>query len=828
MTNLGFLTNHSATDAIFSLSGFATTQYWGTVGGGGSLPVVESLTNFSFSGLAGSALFVSKGLLIDGLGLLTRPVVLAGFLNGAALFAERNLFDSVVGSGSTILIVLSLCTICPQGLHKPSAALASSCFVIDATLQLPQLLFPYSQSLILYPMPQTGVFTMAQLLGSADVFFTILEMNNAKRCVGMLFSARSVKLTTAISFRYISMRLQAQDPTYASGAVFVYGAACICFGFAISPQSAWDTMIWLLQQATTYAASFFSAVYSFITQAYLLIQQLWPRIKAFIWSLIRHPFIATLHRIVVEPVWRITTPWLLPFSTATVVVSCGAGAMAAFNAQELLLATALTCAASAAIASTAVLLLDAVAVIFGGCFADPLQSTFLTLLLSVIARAISFPWILFDSLSRAVNSLVQSCFSLFFVRAIRFAVKVPLVSIPCVLGLNYMLYSSSLPLKPALDVMLVPSNALCQWGRHGIARLIDAPFLADAPNATISRITDFSFTITIICAFQVAAFRVASRLLYRLQISPAALNREEAVLSGEELNDIAATFTDPRQCGFCCFGPVDHYRCSDLRSNHQEGGSSNACPQCGWFSSRLSDWPPWDSLMRSAGHSVLTKLTWNELIIAVRASSKGLVIPYALLHLGKTVLGLPPSLAAFLAFSYLLPWGYENASTLNELSRSTWRRLEEEDYFRRRQQEASRQRRTAAPVAIAAVTDATSCGADRSEPIDRANVEPSDALAAILQNIPDRVFLAPGEVCPVCLDEFDSAASDCAASLRGADAAGALQGLTPPVVALRCGHPLHVACAEAAVSNAGNRHMRCPLCREPATLMGATSARLFT
>ena len=41
-----------------------------------------------------------------------------------------------------------------------------------------------------------------------------------------------------------------------------------------------------------------------------------------------------------------------------------------------------------------------------------------------------------------------------------------------------------------------------------------------------------------------------------------------------------------------------------------------------------------------------------------------------------------------------------------------------------------------------------------------------------------------------------------------------LRALEPPVVALRCGHPLHVDCAEAAVRAGGARHVRCPLCRE--------------
>ena len=58
-------------------------------------------------------------------------------------------------------------------------------------------------------------------------------------------------------------------------------------------------------------------------------------------------------------------------------------------------------------------------------------------------------------------------------------------------------------------------------------------------------------------------------------------------------------------------------------------------------------------------------------------------------------------------------------------------------------------------------------------------------------------------------------------------AARALQALDPPVVALRCGHLLHIACAEEVVRGAEGRHIRCPLCREPVSTTGAACARLF-
>lgn len=53
-----------------------------------------------------------------------------------------------------------------------------------------------------------------------------------------------------------------------------------------------------------------------------------------------------------------------------------------------------------------------------------------------------------------------------------------------------------------------------------------------------------------------------------------------------------------RQCRQCGFGPIDHMACADLQAHHgQQFGNArinNACPQCGWFSRNIRDWPAWD------------------------------------------------------------------------------------------------------------------------------------------------------------------------------------------------------------------------------------------
>jgi hypothetical protein len=61
-----------------------------------------------------------------------------------------------------------------------------------------------------------------------------------------------------------------------------------------------------------------------------------------------------------------------------------------------------------------------------------------------------------------------------------------------------------------------------------------------------------------------------------------------------------------RMCGSCSFGPVEHGGCGDLGAHHGEthGGRarvSNACPNCGWFTTQIRDWPMWDGKLDRRG-----------------------------------------------------------------------------------------------------------------------------------------------------------------------------------------------------------------------------------
>ena len=251
---------------------------------------------------------------------------------------------------------------------------------------------------------------------------------------------------------------------------------------------------------------------------------------------------------------------------------------------------------------------------------------------------------------------------------------------------------------------------------------------------------------------------------------------------------------------------------------HSFGGAavSNACPRCRWLVRSLDAWPAWDG--SPVGAAVFRHRVWGEVVVAVRAASKALVLPFAALHLGGAV-GLPPSLSAFLAFSYLGPWAWENRAMFQAAYRS-------EIFARNRRRQHRRAQLRPGPQAQPRA-DAVDCGAAARAPAPEW-IPSSEALANLLAATPVRVSLVSGDVCSVCIEPFPEEAAAAAAALPGAEAAQALRALSPPVVALRCGHALHVKCAEAAVAAVQDRHVRCPLCREPVSLAGAVSSRMFS
>ena len=59
------------------------------------------------------------------------------------------------------------------------------------------------------------------------------------------------------------------------------------------------------------------------------------------------------------------------------------------------------------------------------------------------------------------------------------------------------------------------------------------------------------------------------------------------------------------------------------------------------------------------GRALYRQRAWCEIVVCVRATSKALVVPYAVLLLGNWMGSA--TFAALMVLSYLVPWAYENA-----------------------------------------------------------------------------------------------------------------------------------------------------------------------
>ena len=62
-------------------------------------------------------------------------------------------------------------------------------------------------------------------------------------------------------------------------------------------------------------------------------------------------------------------------------------------------------------------------------------------------------------------------------------------------------------------------------------------------------------------------------------------------------------FPNAYMCPRCQHGPIDHMACAQLSTHHGQKMSgtkarvNNACPNCGWFSKKIEDWPRWGGVL---------------------------------------------------------------------------------------------------------------------------------------------------------------------------------------------------------------------------------------
>ena len=548
---------------------------------------------------------------------------------------------------------------------------------------------------------------------------------------------------------------------------------------------------------------------------------LWPRVQSTLWrfwSSLHHPVILFLHRIAIKPIWKHFSPFVLPLTTGAYLVVdyssiCETLAEGVDGHTMVLLAGQAVCLVAAA-CSTSILLGHGVSRAFIGQI-DPLRHSLVCKTLSAFAWLIASlynitVW-LFQSpfICRILGFYVEKCLDACF----SFAKKDPILTITSVLALNggglYFIHSSDLGAY-SFECMYGVKNAT-------LAVLLGfAKNMVRLQTTPLDRALDSTIAIMVIAFSQMLVYAVVGSLLPRV---PKSGPQSSSEMTRVELNSIAEGMEDPRQCAMCFFGPVDYDGCDNLVSHHlQNTGAgiliSNACPACGWMAQRLSQWPFWESSTHTdASLAVIRMRVWGEIVLAVRAGAKALVIPFGILRVGGEC-EIWSSLVACVALTYLLPWLFENWNMKNTIHRT-----EAYNYLRRR---SGRGGRPAPNVG----RDDADCGASNL-PAQLGTIAPSDALAFVLAAQPEKVFLRAGDPCCVCLEEFPIEAVQAVQGMTNEDAVAALRHLTPPMVALRCGHPLHVECAERSVHGADGRHVRCPLCREPVSLAGALSARCF-
>mmetsp|Transcript_32561 Transcript_32561/g.59513 ORF Transcript_32561/g.59513 Transcript_32561/m.59513 type:complete len:786 (+) Transcript_32561:78-2435(+) len=771
---------------------------------------------------------VGYSLVVDLLGMAPRPLVFLNAVNpeqfrSLAMFRDGGIFIgaigtlSIVATGASVGVILGGCG--GEGPLRGLSFISGLGYLADALSQLPRivLLEDGTKALLehevglaapVYPASRTGLITLLLQLPAAVSMVVQNPVYPPMPHYGLL--------GLGLSLRYMSVNLAAAG---GAGSRLLYAAAIPAFALSITPRQFYEVAGRAAQYVGKKAWSAFQVVYA-------AVQYAWPRVRDIIVSIAEHPACVTVYRRLVLPVWLRTTPWLLPAATAAISYSCARavriaaadGSLMTGDASKLLVGQVFV--GSAAAVSSAILLGHGLDVTFMQQRADPLKRRTLYNGLVMLSCTVSLPWRIAQAGALLFFEHVLRHVGMCIVNVLSAAVQAPILTIPAVIIGNIVL-------------MQTYAQGGFQWLRtleHHFGS-VGALLAAGIQQMQKGSMSDSTFAVVCMAISQIGAFATVRAVL--LQV-PQEDDLRGSTLAFAVMEEVASTLRDPRQCARCHFGPVDFSGCTNLRSHHGEvnaDGSrvNNACPRCQWFSASREDWPRWDAHLHTRrGRAILRQRAWADIAMILRAASKALVVPFSLLRLSSAC-GMAPSVSAFFALSYLLPWAVQNwklamvVFTEQELA-STMKRLYEE---RGEEQEQG-------PVVNVEEDeeDDADCGARRNEVL-LPGVTMSEALVNMTTASPDRIFLREGEGCSVCLCDWPKAAVQIASDGGGEEASTALRALVPPIVALRCGHPLHLECAQAALEAAsraagGQHHVRCPLCREPVTLTGAAAARLFS
>jgi hypothetical protein len=704
-------------------------------------------------------------LVDDVVSLPMRPWVLFDHVFGApfawltTILDQSSLVAHVIASATIVLVLASFVALCepPEALCR----IAWTPFLPDACVQL----YGFAMHMVGFPDATSYSLSHTSLVPLLiQIPMTVALWTDTNKFPIGRYAELAIVFASYLTVTYVPRTC----PDVAWLVVpACYILMCLLIADLLLPRE-FATMVtrwleWLWTTVVVRVAALAHIVYTLLVRA-------WPHIASFAWRIFTSPPLAALHRWLLEPVWRVIVPFIMPSLLLGVAISMimETGALSFSHWSMYALAFAQVVCAASTLCSSVVL------------FFDVISSASMPLLtvLSTISHVLGMPWVVIQKLcSGRITRMIARLVADVTRNLMTFAIEAPILAIPVIIVssgvLFYLLFVS--PWCSSV-VGLLGAHLTVAW--H-----------------TLQSTSDTTLIVVFVALIQTATYYACvTRIL-----QPALLASRYVSLPMSELRDLAATMSSPRQCACCRFGPVDHTGCSNLMTHHEENGVSNACPRCGWLARNLSDWPAWEDYGHEQAATVYTRRAWAEFVLAIRATAKATVIPLVILR----VLHLSPTVGALVALSYLGPWLFENVYVWNNMY----------------QRPSVRARRARAPPQDLPVD----CGA--RAPVYRG--EGGDTLASLLaEAAPARIFV--GESCSVCLDDWTpDVVRICEEQVSSASLLLLLRNFEPPCLALRCGHLLHQTCAQDIVQADAARHQRCPLCRQPLTFAGAVSAGMF-
>ncbi len=731
-------------------------------------------------------------VVLDALNLAVRavlPVVFCFTFNtpGFVLVASGSLLFGVMETVTAILVFIAIATLARGSAADALLKLVSWFYFADGVMSLGSFALGMES---LYPGPRSFVGTMLQI---PFPFF----MQNVVIDKDLVLRYSFFASATAC---FVTSRRLAGAELFAGSYVLTAIAVGLA-AYGATPEVAWRAFSRLVKRVV-------QVLGAVATSVWLLLVKVWPKVRDFglsVWNfMMYHPIAVFVQDWLIRPVWRTLSPLVVPALTVLLTVTLIQAVIVSGISNPVLAVCQLYCAAAAAVA-TVVLSMHAFSKLVRLASFDPLKPDWSAVVFVTISKVLSLPFV---ATRQIWHQLTQGRIARFIWTVCEatasFAARNPFVALVLVFFGN--LFFLFLAYKTVVGT-LVTSMSDFVWANFlSVLGFVSSQF-GLLQSASLTESTGSVGAVFAIALSQTAVFFLVGRILSVTW--PRSVVPEQAGVS-EMAAQLAEGMHDPRQCGRCGFGPVDYTGCAILTSHHGERRNgatvSNACPRCEWFVNQLNFWPYFSvERFNSEGANAAVRIRlFADVVLAVRAGAKALVVPFLVLRL----VSFAPVLAGILALGYLAPWSIENWEA--------WQSLDNSYMFGGTRYPA----RNLGGDAVAGIRDDGDCGY-RAPAV--AEVTVAQAIEAIESAAPGKCFLEAGGACPLCLDDYSEEAVSAAA--KGAQE---LRKLKPPVVALPCGHTLHYECAQQMIqSSQGSRQLRCPLCREPISMTGAVSGRLF-